>query len=57
MPITNDSLNKKLYQLLKVQGFDPVPKDSKGNTTPVPDEAEVFRFTFKVDDKGLSLID
>jgi hypothetical protein len=51
MPITNDSLNKKLYQLLKVQGFDPVPKDSKGNTTPVPDEAEVFRFTFKVDGK------
>ena len=51
MPITNDNLNKKLYQLLKVQGFDPVPKDSKGQTTPVPDEAEVFRFTFKVDGK------
>ena len=51
MPITNDNLNKKLYQLLKVQGFDPVPKDSKGETTPVPDEAEVFRFTFKVDGK------
>lgn len=51
MPITTDSLNKKLYQLLKVQGFDPVPKNSKGETTPVPDDADVFRFTYKVNGK------
>jgi hypothetical protein len=51
MPISNDSINKKLYDLLKVQGFDPVPKNSKGDTTPVPNEADVFRFTFKVDGK------
>jgi hypothetical protein len=47
MPISNDSLNKELYRLLRTQGFDPIPKDSKGDTTPVPDEAEVFKFTFK----------
>jgi len=51
MPVSNDSLNKKLYQLLKTQGYDPVPKNSKGDTTPVPDDADVFRFTFKVDGK------
>ena len=45
MPINNDSLNKKLYDLLKVQGYDPVPKNSEGETTPVPDEADVFKFT------------
>lgn len=47
MSISNSSLNKKLYSLLKTQGYDPIPKDSKGNTTPVPDEADVFKFTFK----------
>lgn len=51
MPISNDNLNKKLYDLLKTQGFDPIPKNSKGETTPVPEEADVFRFTFKVDGK------
>ena len=51
MPINNDSLNKKLYDLLKVQGYDPVPKNSEGETTPVPDEADVFKFTFKIDGK------
>lgn len=51
MPISNDNLNKKLYELLKTQGFDPIPKNSKGETTPVPEEADVFRFTFKIDGK------
>jgi Protein of unknwon function (DUF3008) len=46
MAINNESLNRKLYGLLKVKGYNPVPKDSKGQTTPVPDEAEVFKFTF-----------
>ena len=47
MPINNQSLNKELYKMLKVRGFDPVPKDSTGETSPVPDEADVFKFTFK----------
>lgn len=53
MPIKTDSLNRKLYELLKVRGYNPVPKDSEGQTTPVPDDAEVFKFTFKKDDKDV----
>lgn len=53
MPISNENLNKKLYDLLKTQGFDPIPKNSKGDTTPVPNDADVFRFTFKVDGKPI----
>lgn len=54
MPISNDNLNKELYNLLRTQGFDPVPKDSKGDTTPIPDEAEVFKFTFKNNEKPIA---
>lgn len=53
MPINNQSLNKELYKLLKVRGFDPIPKDSTGETSPVPDEADVFKFTFKQDGNAL----
>jgi len=47
MPVVTASLNKKLYDLLKVRGYDPIPKDSTGQTTPVPDDSDVFKFTFK----------
>lgn len=53
MPINNQSLNKELYKLFKVRGFDPIPKDSTGETSPVPDEADVFKFTFKQDGKAM----
>ena len=53
MPISNDNLNKELYKLLRTQGFDPVPKDSKGDTIPIPDEAEVFKFTFKNNEESI----
>jgi hypothetical protein len=50
MPIKNDSLNRKLYDLLNARGYDPVPRDSDvanaGKTVP-PEEADVFKFTFK----------
>ena len=49
MPIKTDSLYRDLYKLLKVRGYDPIPKGSDGETVPVPDEAEVFKFTFKKD--------
>jgi hypothetical protein len=49
MPVKTDSLNRDLYKLLKVRGYDPIPKGSDGETVPVPDEAEVFKFTFKKD--------
>jgi phage terminase small subunit len=50
MPIQNDSLNRKLYNLLNARGYNPVPRDSDvsnaGKTVP-PEEADVFKFTFK----------
>jgi len=53
MPIKTDSLYRDLYKLLKVRGYDPIPKGSDGETVPVPDEAEVFKFTFKKDGKPI----
>ena len=53
MPISTDSMNKDLYKFLRTKGFDPIPKDSDGQTIPVPDEAEVFKFTFKQDGKDI----
>lgn len=55
MPINTDSLNKDLYNLFKTQGFEPKPLDSAGKSTPVPDAADVFKFTFK--DKNGQAID
>jgi len=63
MPIQTDSLNRKLYDLLNSRGYDPVPRDSDvsnaGKTVP-PEEADVFKFTFKqagkpVDDAWVSV--
>ena len=51
MPINSASLNQKLYNLIKVRGYNPIPKDSQGETTPVPDEADVIKFTFSADGK------
>jgi hypothetical protein len=51
MPKNNESLNKELYSLLKTRGFDPIPKDATGETSPVPDDADVFKFTFKHDNQ------
>lgn len=56
MPIKNDSLNRKLYDLLNARGYDPVPRDSDvsnaGKTVP-PEEADVFKFTFKQGNKSI----
>ena len=53
MPIATSNLNKKLYDLLKVKGYDPIPKDATGKTTPVPDDADVIKFTFKKDGEAM----
>ena len=56
MPIKNDSLNRKLNDLLNARGYDPVPRDSDvsnaGKTVP-PEEADVFKFTFKQGSKSI----
>lgn len=50
MPINTESLNKKLFDLLKSQGLKPIPLDAEEGTLPVEDEADVFKFVFPVDD-------
>lgn len=63
MPIQNDSLNRKLYDLLNSRGYNPVPRDSDvasaGKSVP-PEEADVFKFTFtqgenEIDDAWVSI--
>lgn len=50
MPINTESLNKKLFDLLKSQGLKPIPLDAEEGTLPVEDEADVFKFAFPIDD-------
>jgi hypothetical protein len=56
MPIQTDSLNRKLYDLLNSRGYNPIPRDSDVNNagkTVAPEEADVFKFTFKQDNKEI----
>jgi hypothetical protein len=50
MAIDQESFNTRLYELLKVRGYSPVPKNSK-NERSNPQQADVFEFTFKKDGK------
>jgi len=47
MPINTETLNRQLYK--RLSKYKPKPLDSKGNVTPVEDEADVFKFTFSKD--------
>jgi hypothetical protein len=44
----NETFNRNLYGLLRTRGYNPVPKNSKNERTE-PEEADVFKFTFKKD--------
>ena len=48
MAIDQESFNSRLYELLKVRGYKPVPKNSK-NERSNPEQADVFEFTFTKD--------
>ena len=48
MAIDQESFNSRLYELLKVRGYKPVPKNSK-NERSNPEQADVFEFTFNKD--------
>ncbi len=52
MPVNNESLNRKLYDLLNVKGYNPKPLDVEGKVTPVPDDAAVIKFDFIKDGKN-----
>ena len=47
MAINQESFNTGLYDLLKTRGYNPTPIDSKGQNTPVPQDADIFKFDFK----------
>ncbi len=49
MPINQESLNRRLYKVLRNRFKDTVGLDSAGDVSPIEDEADVFRFTFTKD--------
>ena len=49
MAIDQESFNKRLYDLLKTHGYNPVAKNSKNEKLPVPQEADIFEFDFVKD--------
>jgi hypothetical protein len=54
MPINNESLNHSLYNLLAK--YKPKPLDAEGKVTPVPDEADIFKFQFTKDGKDYGTV-
>jgi len=49
MPKNAESLNRELFDLLKVKNYDPQCLDSSGKKVPVPEDAEVIQFQFQKD--------
>ena len=47
MPTNTETLNRQLYSLLSK--YKPKPLDAEGKATPVPDEADIFKFNFTKD--------
>jgi hypothetical protein len=47
MPTNSESLNRELFRLLSK--YKPKPLDAEGKATPVPDEADIFKFEFTKD--------
>ena len=47
MPTNTESLNRELFRLLSK--YKPKPLDAEGKATPVPEEADVFKFEFTKD--------
>jgi hypothetical protein len=51
MPISQETFNKSLYDLLRTKGLDPVPVNTAGNKEPVPNTADVFKID--IDDENV----
>ena len=47
MPTNSESLNRELFRLLSK--YKPKPLDAEGKATPIPDEADIFKFEFTKD--------
>lgn len=44
MPVSYETLNRELHDVLRSRGFDPISLDSKGDPTDDVEESDVFRF-------------
>lgn len=51
MALDNESFNTKLYDLLKVRGYKPVPLDSTNKRVQASQAADVLEFTFRKEGK------
>jgi hypothetical protein len=47
MPVSNETIYKELFDVLRSRNYDPVSLDSKGDPTDDIEKADVFRFTTK----------
>lgn len=55
MAINSETRNEKLYDFLKANGLDPIPKDSKNEITAIP-KTDVFKFTYPADGKSDNVV-
>ena len=56
MPINQETLNRRLFNLLHNRFDDTTALDSEGEKSPIEDEADIFRFTFTKDGKGYGTV-
>jgi hypothetical protein len=54
MPTNTESLNRELFRLLSK--YKPKPLDAEGKVTPIPDEADIFKFEFTKDGKDYGTV-
>lgn len=54
MPTNTESLNRELFRLLSK--YKPKPLDAEGKATPIPDEADIFKFEFTKDRKDYGTV-
>jgi hypothetical protein len=54
MPTNTESLNRELFRLLSK--YKPKPLDAEGKATPIPDEADIFKFEFTKDGKDYGTV-
>lgn len=56
MPTSDKTLKKDLYDELRSKRFTVKLLDSSGKAVPIPEEAEVFQFNFRADDKNYGTV-
>ena len=54
MPTNTESLNRELFRLLSK--YKPKPLDAEGKATPIPDEADIFKFEFTKDGEDFGTV-